>query len=85
MEEVKLLCCNCMELLSTAAISAIASTVGKPLMTEATKMGIAWVKNQLQPNEMEQILKHSIESAEAAQPPTSGLFVRSQPKATKES
>ena len=72
---------------STAAISAIASTVGKPLMTEASKMGIAWVKNQLQPDEMVQILKRSIESAqtaEAAKSPTSGLFHGFQPKAGEE-
>jgi hypothetical protein len=70
-----------MEPLSTAAI---VSMVGKLVMTEVTKAVLTGVKNQLQPDKMERLLKKSIESAQAAQPETGGVFFRCQSKVAKE-
>jgi hypothetical protein len=67
-----------MELLSAAAI------VGKLVMTEASKAILTGVKNQLNPSKMERLLKKAIESAQATQPETSGLFFRCQEKAAKD-
>jgi HEAT repeat protein len=69
-----------MEPLSTAAIAI----VGKLVMTEVTKAVLTGAKNQLQPDKMEQLLKQSIESAQAAQPETGGIFFRCQFKVAKE-
>jgi HEAT repeat protein len=62
----------------------IASILGKLAMTEAAKAAVAGVKNQLHPDKMERILKNAIESAQAAQPETGGIFFRCQSKAAKE-
>ncbi len=62
----------------------IASILGKLAMTEAAKAILSGVKNQLQPDKMERILKKAIESAAAIQPKTGGLFFRCQSKAAKE-
>jgi hypothetical protein len=62
----------------------IASILGKLAMTEAAKAAVAGVKNQLHPDKMERILKNAIESAQAAQPETGGIFFRCQSKTTKE-
>jgi predicted NACHT family NTPase len=62
-----------MEPLSTAAMASIA---GKLLMTEAAKAGLAGLKNHFQPDEMTRVLKKAIESAEAVQSTTGGLFSR---------
>ena len=62
----------------------IASILGKLVMTEAAKAAVAGLKNQLHPAKMELILKKAIESAEAAQPKTGGIFFRCQSKTAKE-
>jgi hypothetical protein len=70
-----------MEPFSTASMLAIA---GKLVTTEVTKAAIAGVKSQLQPDKMALVLKQAIESAQAAQPETGGIFFRCQEKVGKE-
>jgi predicted NACHT family NTPase len=70
-----------MEPFSTASMLAIA---GKLVTTEVTKAAIAGAKSQLQPDKMALVLKDAIESAQAKQPETGGIFFRCQAKAAKE-
>ncbi len=70
-----------MEPFSAASILAIA---GKLVTAEVTKAAVAGAKSQLQPDKMALVLKQSIESAQATQPETGGLFFRCQSKAAKE-
>jgi hypothetical protein len=70
-----------MEPFSAASMLAIA---GKLVTTEVTKAAIAGAKSQLQPDKMAVVLKQSIESAQATQPETSGLFFRCQSKAARD-
>ncbi len=58
------------------SIASIASIAGKLALTEATKAGLAGMKNHFQPDEMTRVLKKAIESAEAVQSPTGGIFSR---------
>jgi predicted NACHT family NTPase len=67
-----------MEPFSTASMLAIAA---KLVTAEATKAAVAGVKRQLQPDKMALMLKESIESAQAKQPETGGIFFRCQEKA----
>jgi predicted NACHT family NTPase len=70
-----------MEPFSTASMLAIA---GKLVTTEVTKAAVVGIKSQLQPDKMALMLKEAIESAQAAQPETGGIFFRCQSKAAKE-
>jgi HEAT repeat protein len=69
-----------MEPFSTSSMLAIA---GKLLTAEATKAAVAGIKNQLQPDKMATVLQKAIESAQAAQPATGGIFFRCQSKAAE--
>jgi HEAT repeat protein len=70
-----------MEPFSTASVLAIA---GKLVTTEVTKIAIAGIKRQLQPDEMAVVLQKAIASAQSIQPETGGIFFRCQSKAAKE-
>jgi HEAT repeat protein len=69
-----------MEPFSTASMLTIA---GKLLTAEATKAAVAGIKSQLQPDKMATVLQKAIESAQAAQPATGGIFFRCQSKAAE--
>jgi predicted NACHT family NTPase len=69
-----------MEPFSTASMLAIA---GKLVTAEVTKAAVAGIKRQLQPDEMAVVLQKAIESAQAAQPKTDGIFFRCQSNVAK--
>ncbi len=69
-----------MEPFSTASMLTIA---GKLLTAEATKAAVAGIKSQLQPDKMAVVLQTAIESAQAAQPETGGIFFRCQSRAAE--
>jgi predicted NACHT family NTPase len=64
-------------------LSAAVAAIGKLVLGEVAKALMTGVKNQLHPDKMKLVLHQSIDSAQATQPETGGLFFRCQSNVAK--